>query len=79
MPISRDLPEETVFVVEGAVSYKPGDIIWAQLDGYPFWPGMVCDDPDKAICERPGEIHIQFFDKRPSRAWVKRRYWSYEY
>ena len=27
-------------------SYTEGSIVWAKLDGYPWWPAMVEVDPD---------------------------------
>ena len=55
-------------------SLRLGDVVWAQLEGYPFWPGMLINDPDVGVHERAADAHVQFFDKRPSRAWVKKRY-----
>lgn len=26
--------------------YKIGDIIWARIGKYPFWPSVVCNDPE---------------------------------
>lgn len=27
-------------------TYHAGSVVWAKLDGYPWWPAMVDDDPD---------------------------------
>jgi hypothetical protein len=26
--------------------YTAGSVVWGRLDGYPWWPAMVDDDPD---------------------------------
>lgn len=26
--------------------YQVGDIVWAKIGKYPFWPSIVCCDPD---------------------------------
>ncbi|WAR00452.1 MSH6-like protein [Mya arenaria] len=55
-------------------SYKPGDLIWGKLEGYPWWPSLVCNHPTENNHYKPGklpQIHVQFFDNPVSRAWVK--------
>lgn len=53
--------------------HVPGDVVWARLEGYPYWPSMVCVDPtSKAQFSRLGMIHVQFFDESSSHAWVKK-------
>lgn len=27
-------------------SYTCGSIVWGKVEGYPWWPGIVDDDPD---------------------------------
>ncbi|KAJ1520643.1 hypothetical protein ONE63_003750 [Megalurothrips usitatus] len=51
--------------------FKLKDILWAKLDSYPWWPGLVCDDPDSGRFLRGASIHVQFFDDPPTRSWVK--------
>ena len=50
----------------------PGDVVWARLEGYPWWPSMICVDPNSkgAVYSRLGKIHVQFFDSTSSHAWV---------
>ena len=49
-------------------------ILWAKLEGHPWWPSLICNHPTLGVYERKDECHVQFFGEPPSRAWVKRRY-----
>ncbi|CAG9829134.1 unnamed protein product [Diabrotica balteata] len=59
--------------------YNSGSVVWAKIEGYPWWPAMVEDDPDiedyywleEGILE-PTYYHVTFFDKvEVTRAWLK--------
>ncbi|XP_060610526.2 DNA mismatch repair protein Msh6 [Anolis sagrei] len=58
--------------------YSPGDLVWAKLEGYPWWPSLVYKHPaDGTLFRgrgRASRIHVQFFDDDPSRGWVSLRY-----
>ncbi|KAK6167624.1 hypothetical protein SNE40_021604 [Patella caerulea] len=52
------------------------DVVWAKLEGYPWWPSLVCNHPTANKFYKGGkvpEIHVQFFDNPTSRAWVRLR------
>lgn len=53
----------------------PGDIVWAKVEGHPWWPGLVCKDPKGTThlkTNKLGEqVHVQFFDQPPSHAWIR--------
>ena len=49
------------------------DILWAKLEGYPWWPSLVCNHPTQSVFQQKDKCHVQFFGEPPSRAWVKRR------
>ncbi|CAL1537586.1 unnamed protein product [Lymnaea stagnalis] len=51
-----------------------GDVVWAKLEGFPWWPSLVCNHPTQNTHYKGGKIaqvHVQFFDEPPSRAWIK--------
>lgn len=57
--------------------FSPGDLVWAKMEGYPWWPCLVYNHPfdgtfirEKGKCAR---VHVQFFDDSPTRGWVSRR------
>lgn len=35
--------------------FKPKDLVWAKVDGYPWWPGFVLSQNSK-------KIEVMFFD-----------------
>ena len=49
------------------------DILWAKLEGHPWWPSLVCNHPTQGVFQQKDKCHVQFFGEPPSRAWVKRR------
>ena len=51
-----------------------GDIVWAKLANYPFWPALVCKHPStKKHLKNSFEVHVQFFGEPPTHDWVKVR------
>ena len=67
--------------------FTVGSLVWARMEGWPAWPGMVDDDPDTGEffwtevrggewVPMPSSYHVVFFDskdKAVSRAWVADR------
>ncbi|XP_064641998.1 uncharacterized protein LOC135496566 [Lineus longissimus] len=81
---SCDIPEQTWdkeneenFVY---AEFTEGSIVWAKMDGYPWWPAMVQNDPDLRTFYESEDInpmmplyyHVVFLDKKQSRAWVRK-------
>lgn len=58
--------------------HNEGDIVWAKMDGHPWWPSMICKHPSTGEHERKSgkfiSVHVQFFGEPPTRGWVKKRY-----
>lgn len=57
--------------------YGIGDLVWAKVSGYPWWPCMVSADPllhsyTKLKGQRKSarQYHVQFFGDTPERAWI---------
>ncbi|XP_030630814.1 zinc finger CW-type PWWP domain protein 1-like [Chanos chanos] len=65
--------EETFFC-----KLVPGSLVWAQQNGYPWWPAMVERDPDsneyllfkKETDQTPYKCHVTYLGTPVSRAWV---------
>lgn len=53
-----------------AKGFELGSIVWAKLDGFPWWPSLVCLHPVKKVEKEGGKIHVQFFDDPPTRSWI---------
>nr|SZF06518.1 histone-lysine N-methyltransferase NSD2 isoform X1 [Psoroptes ovis] len=65
---------------EGCISV--GDLIWAKMQGYPWWPCMVTVDPCTGSHNRVSrkfffrifltltEYHVQYFGPEPSRGYI---------
>ena len=65
---------------------QPGELVWARMEGRPWWPGMLTKHPVQKIMMRSSgkndqECHVQFFASpswAPTRGccWVPTRYIS---
>uniref|UniRef100_A0A8C6LSH9 Nuclear receptor binding SET domain protein 2 n=1 Tax=Nothobranchius furzeri TaxID=105023 RepID=A0A8C6LSH9_NOTFU len=52
-------------------SFSVGDLIWAKVSGYPWWPCMVTTDPEFKTNGRLGPFyHIQYFGDAPERGYI---------
>ncbi|XP_068865447.1 DNA mismatch repair protein Msh6 [Aphelocoma coerulescens] len=58
--------------------YSPGDLVWAKMEGYPWWPCLIYNHPiERTIVRGKGKstrIHVQFFDDSPTRGWISIKY-----
>ncbi|NXP31922.1 MSH6 protein, partial [Leiothrix lutea] len=58
--------------------HSPGDLVWAKMEGYPWWPCLIYNHPtERTIVRGKGKstrIHVQFFDDSPTRGWVSVKY-----
>ncbi|XP_065595645.1 DNA mismatch repair protein Msh6 isoform X2 [Cyrtonyx montezumae] len=62
----------------GSADYSPGDLVWAKMEGYPWWPCLIYNHPTEGTIVRgkggSARIHVQFFDDTPTRGWVSIKY-----
>ncbi|XP_026817653.1 histone-lysine N-methyltransferase NSD3-like [Rhopalosiphum maidis] len=63
---------------ENKYDFEIGDIVWAKIGRYPFWPSMVCVDPDTNIHikgslenKRKFSLHVRFCNDHGRRSWAK--------
>ncbi|XP_029449239.1 DNA mismatch repair protein Msh6 isoform X2 [Rhinatrema bivittatum] len=58
--------------------FTPGDLVWAKMAGYPWWPCLVYNHPKEGTHLRgKGKsllVHVQFFDDSPARGWIGIKY-----
>ncbi|CAH6778077.1 DNA mismatch repair protein Msh6 [Phodopus roborovskii] len=62
---------------DSSCDFSPGDLVWAKMEGYPWWPCLVYNHPfDGTFIRKKGKsvrVHVQFFDDSPTRGWVSKR------
>lgn len=65
----------TSFVVQ---LHEVGEVVWAKMDGHPWWPSLICKHPRTGKHEKKSgkfiDIHVQFFGDPPTRGWIRKRY-----
>ena len=71
---SPPLPDEAA----GDPEHGMLEVVWAKIGGHPWWPAIVCNDPDLQIFTRTKrrqgnklarEMNVSFFGEN-TRAWV---------
>ncbi|KAM9804068.1 DNA mismatch repair protein Msh6 [Neosynchiropus ocellatus] len=59
-------------------SFSAGALVWAKLEGHPWWPCMVVPQPLTGQQMRGRgsfqRIHVHFFDEPPTRGWVSSKF-----
>ncbi|XP_076472762.1 uncharacterized protein LOC143302113 isoform X2 [Babylonia areolata] len=78
---SCDAPEQEYDESEHILTqYTLGSVVWAKIDGFPWWPAMVDTDPDSDMyclithedIMAPTEYHVVFLDEAVTRSWVRK-------
>lgn len=58
--------------------FGAGALVWAKLEGHPWWPCMVVPQPltgqQMRGLGRDQRVHVHFFDEPPTRGWVSTKY-----
>jgi len=67
---------------KGSGSFEAGSLVWAKLQGYPWWPGVLCMHKEKLERKMEGvrELNVWFLGE-DSRSWVAKsmiRMWGME-
>ncbi|XP_078458349.1 uncharacterized protein LOC144723451 [Lampetra planeri] len=68
--------EECCYESNAETDFQPGFLVWAKQFGYPWWPGMVENDPETEkyflASKKKGvmKYHVTFFDNVSSRSWI---------
>ncbi|KAH3884980.1 hypothetical protein DPMN_008966 [Dreissena polymorpha] len=58
------------------MDYQQGDLVWAKVEGHPWWPALVWPGPKGSIfkeTKKSKQIHVQFFSEPPTTAWIKEK------
>lgn len=58
--------------------FNAGSLVWAKMEGHPWWPCMVAPQPLTGQLLRgrgkSQRAHVHFFDEPPTRGWVNIKY-----
>ena len=61
------MPWEQVYLSDDGTSlYQPGDLVWAKVQGHPWYPGEVMRPEAsylKTIDRKEGTVKVRFFDE----------------
>ncbi|VVC46251.1 Post-SET domain,AWS domain,PWWP domain,SET domain [Cinara cedri] len=79
---SKIIPKNSSQLMQQKQFFKIGDIMWAKIGKYPFWPCILCFDPysNKFIKEYREnnntllQLHVRFLNDYGRRSWVKNIY-----
>ncbi|CAH0597788.1 unnamed protein product [Chrysodeixis includens] len=67
-----------LFELEAKCAYQVGDLAWARMGTYPFWPCIVTRDPSNGVFVKKklfgrierDVIHVTFFGDNGRRGWI---------
>ncbi|XP_016389622.1 DNA mismatch repair protein Msh6 isoform X2 [Sinocyclocheilus rhinocerous] len=58
--------------------FSAGTLVWAKMEGHPWWPCMIVPQPltgqQMRGRGREQRLHVHFFDEPPTRGWVNTKY-----
>jgi histone-lysine N-methyltransferase NSD2 len=59
-----------------SLSWVEGDLVWALVKGYPYWPALVFAEPSsgETVKQHGWEstsVHVVFLNSKKQTAWVK--------
>lgn len=74
----KSLSKSDLFDLEAKCAYQVGDLAWARMGTYPFWPSIITRDPANGIFVKKklfgrierDVIHVTFFGDNGRRGWI---------
>ncbi|CAG9569536.1 unnamed protein product [Danaus chrysippus] len=74
----KSLSKSELFDLEAQCEYQVGDLAWARMGSYPFWPCIITRDPHSGMFVKKklfGRIerdvmHVTFFGDNGRRGWI---------
>ncbi|KAJ8715497.1 hypothetical protein PYW07_009979 [Mythimna separata] len=75
---TKTLSKSDLFDLEAKCAYQVGDLAWARMGTYPFWPSIVTRDPSNGVFVKKklfgrierDVIHVTFFGDNGRRGWI---------
>uniref|UniRef100_A0A2A4J3Z0 Histone-lysine N-methyltransferase n=1 Tax=Heliothis virescens TaxID=7102 RepID=A0A2A4J3Z0_HELVI len=75
---SKTPSKSDLFELEAKCAYQVGDLAWARMGTYPFWPSIVTRDPSNGVFVKKklfgrierDVIHVTFFGDNGRRGWI---------
>lgn len=75
---NKTAPKNEVFDLEAQCLYQVGDLAWARMGTYPFWPSIITRDPLSGLFVKKklfgrverNIIHVTFFGDNGRRSWI---------
>ncbi|XP_050681870.1 histone-lysine N-methyltransferase NSD2-like [Leptidea sinapis] len=74
----RPVKNSDLFDIEASCQYQVGDLAWARMNTYPFWPCIITREPFSSLFVKKklvGKlskdiIHVTFFGDNGRRSWI---------
>ncbi|XP_045529735.1 uncharacterized protein LOC123717662 [Pieris brassicae] len=74
----KRIPQSDLFELEAQCEYQVGDLAWARMGSYPFWPSIVTREPSSNLFIKKklfGKlekdlIHVTFLGDNGRRGWI---------
>lgn len=57
-------------MIKANATIKCLQIVWAKMEGHPWWPSIICKHPTQDEFLKDKKCHVLFFGEPPSRGWV---------